>query len=314
MTYPMIMLWGRFARTVAVTGGALAITVVACSSDDTSFDDPAATSAGAGATGATGGSGGTGGTSSAGGSEPECPHVGDPFLDPSGLPTCEGYSTCRCLPSSLVPPENLSDLGDCDAENKCVPDLLIETGGNFIPTTCESIAGAEGRCLAECLPAVAEQADLLPQDICGEGDKCVPCYDPFDGTETGACSQSCDPGPVEPPVSFSRCCTDRGSCIPSASIPPDDAANLDADTCASMDDLCVPDGFADGTFVAQSCTTSLIALAGPEYEPGACLHDCIPATDNFAIRQDDCPDGFKCAPCLDPLDGGAPTGACDFLP
>lgn len=301
------MQWGPLIRTAAVLSGALFIAAAACSSDDAVA--PPGTSGTGGSTSAAGGDDGTG----AGGMEAQCPHTGDPIFDPASLPTCEGFDTCRCVPTALVPPENLDDLGDCDAGNKCVPDLLVETGGNFIPKTCASVAGFEGRCLSECLPAVADQADLLPQDICDPGELCAPCYDPFDQTATGACSQSCDPGPVEPPGMFTRCCSDRGSCIAASSIPPDDASSLGEDTCTAGEELCVPDGFADGTFVAQACTTNF-GLLGPEYEAGACLHDCIPATDQLGITKGDCMDGFKCAPCLNPLDGGAPTGACDFLP
>ncbi len=312
MTYAVTMSWGPYIKAATITAATLVLAAAACSSDDTNVDPSTAATSGTGGAG-TGGSTSDGGTTSAGGSEPVCPHVGDPVLDPSSLPSCEGFDTCRCLPSSLIPPDNLDDLADCDANNKCVPDLLIETGGNFIPETCESIAGAEGRCLATCLPAVADQADLLPQSTCAAGERCAPCYDPFDATETGACRQSCDPGPTEDPVTFTRCCGDRGSCIPAGAIPPDDAENLDADTCGA-NLLCVPDGLADGTFMALSCSTSLISsIFGSAYEPGACLPDCLPATDNFSIRQDGCPDGFKCAPCLDPLNGGDPTGACDFL-
>jgi hypothetical protein len=302
------MPWGTLIRTSIVFGAATVVALAACSSEETGATGAGGTSASSSS------SGGDDSSAAAGGMEAECPHTGDPVFDPSSLPSCDGYQFCRCLPSSLVPPDNLGDLGDCDADNKCVPDLLIKTGGNFVPKTCASVAGFEGRCLGECLPAVADQADLLPQDVCDPGELCAPCYDPFDQTATGACTQSCDPGPVDPPGMFTSCCGDRGSCIPASSIPADDAANLGEDTCMAGTELCVPDGFADGTFVAQSCTTSLIVLAGSEYGPGACLHDCLPATDNILIRQDGCADGFKCAPCLDPQNSGAPTGACDFLP
>jgi hypothetical protein len=289
----------------------------ACSeSSDNNDDSPS--SGGSGNLGGQGGSGdGGSGNSPAsggmGGTEEMCPHEGEPVLDPSGLTPCPMCNGGHCIPNALVPAESADSLANCDADNKCVPDFIIETGGNFIPETCESVGGFEGRCLSVCLPAVSEQMDQLPQGACPADHRCAPCYDPFSGEETGACAQSCDPGPVEPPGMFARCCTDRGSCIPASLIPPDQSDQLGQDSCATDMDKCVPDGFADMTFVAQPCSTGTIsAIFGSEYEPGACLPDCIPAVDNFLIGQDDCTDGYKCAPCLDPLSGD-PSGACDFL-
>ena len=40
------------------------------------------------------------------------------------------------------------------------------------------IAGAEGRCLSTCLPAIASEAELLPQSVCPTGTRCAPCYNP----------------------------------------------------------------------------------------------------------------------------------------
>jgi hypothetical protein len=295
----------------AVAGVAALGLAFACS-ESTNDGALVTTSSGDGGGVQAGGNGGTAGSSTGDGGEP-CPHVGPPLVDPSGFTPCPSCPGGHCIPTSLIPPESVGDLGDCDAENKCVPDELIETGGNFIPPTCESIAGFEGRCLSECLPAVAEQAAQLPQSTCEPGQRCAPCYDPFDGTATGACTQSCDPGPVEPPGMLPACCDGKGHCVPASVVPPDEAMQLELDVCP-MDMLCLPDGFADGTFVAQPCTTGTISfIFGSEYEPGACLPDCLTAVDNFLIGQDDCPDGYKCAPCLEPP-GGNPSGACDFLP
>ncbi len=310
IAYPTYMQWGILVRTAMTFGATLFVASAACSSEEsgTGAGGAAASST---STASTGGS--DGGTGGEGGMEAECPHTGEPVFDPASLQTCEGFDTCRCVPTVLVPPDNVDDLADCDANNKCVPDLLVETGGNFIPKTCASIAGFEGRCLSECLPAVASQVDRLPQDVCDPGERCAPCYDPFDQTATGACAQSCDPGPVDPPGSFTACCSDRGSCVPSSSLSPDDASNLGQDSCTAASELCVPNGIATGTFVAEPCEPSIIGLGGAQYKAGACLHDCLPAVDNFAIFQDTCAAGFKCAPCLDPTNNGAPTGACDYL-
>ena len=273
------------------------------------------TGSGPGSGETTGGENGTSGqTTTGGGTEPECPHEGPPVLDANTLdvcPTCNGGA--RCLPSSLVPPEFSDQLGDCDADNKCVPDLFIETGGEFIPPTCDSVGGVEGRCLSECLPQVAEQAANLPQSSCGAYEKCVPCYDPLDGTETGSCSLSCDPGPTEPPQQLPKCCDGIGTCVPSSAVPPDKLDKLQQDVCPPGDLVCAPDVFVnDPNYSPASCQTSLLSsVLGSEYGPGACLPACINGVDNFMVQEDGCGAGFKCAPCLEPP-FGTPSGACEL--
>lgn len=291
----------------------LGLTLVACGSD-TTFGDPAATGGGSDAANpASSGAGGSDGGSTGTGEE-ECPHTGPPVLDPSGLTPCP-TDVCsggaHCIPNGLVPPDQADSLAACDADSKCVPDLLIETGGNFIPATCTSLYGAEGRCLSECLPQVAEQAESLPQDTCAANERCTPCFDPLqDGAPaTGACDLSCDPGPVDDPVSAPKCCEGLGTCVPTTSIPPDQAEQLPVDTCPTRGDelLCVPNTFIeDPDFKSPPCETGGVFNA-----PGACLPDClITGFEGIFIGQGTCDAGYSCAPCTNPITM-APTGACD---
>lgn len=257
----------------------------------------------------------SGQTSTASGGEPECPYNGPPPLDVSTLPACPNCAGgAHCIPGTLVPAEFAGQLGDCDADNKCVPDEFIETQGLLIPESCTSLAGAEGRCLSQCIPQVAEQAAMLPQDVCGEFDVCVPCYDPLEGTATGACELSCDPGPTQPPVTLPKCCGGIGTCVP-ATAAGENADKLGEDSCPQDNGalLCAPDVFVnDPNWSPSPCTTSLISsFFGSEFGPGACLPECLPDVDNFMIQQDDCQDGFKCAPCLEPP-FGQPSGACEL--
>ncbi|MFP6683782.1 MAG: hypothetical protein VB934_03680 [Polyangiaceae bacterium] len=253
-----------------------------------------------------------------GSSEPDCPHEGPPILDPSTLPSCPNTicgGGARCLPTSLVPSDFQSQLAACDDDNLCVPDPFIETGGNFIAPSCTSIAGAEGRCLSTCLPQIGKQAAMLPQSTCQVNEVCAPCYDPTSGEDTGACALSCDPGPSEPPVVLPKCCDGIGTCVPTSSVPADKLAHLGKDVCPSDEDLvCAPDVFVeDASYKPPSCQTSMISLLlGEQYKAGACLPACLEAVQNFMIQEDGCGAGYKCAPCNDPLNNGAPSGACDF--
>jgi hypothetical protein len=216
------------------------------------------------------------------------------------------------VPKFLLPPEKLDSFSECDAENVCVPDIILETKGQFIPDTCTSVLGTEGRCLSRCLPTVAPKAADLPQDICAAADVCVPCYDPFTSEPTGACEQSCDPGPADPPIEIASCCGGDGVCLPSAEVG-DKANDLGQDICPQHqgDAVCVPSSFLEPDFKPMGCVDGNFLGDGE----GVCLPECLPAVQGLLtgllLDQEGCPDRHICAPCDHPITGD-PTGACDI--
>jgi hypothetical protein len=263
--------------------------------------------------------GNAGGDGGGGGPGPAtCPHQGPPVIDPSTLTSCG--ADAHCLQDALVPPAMAAKLAACpDGQSMCVPDVFIAAGGNYVPATCKSVAGAEGRCLSKVLPDVQAKATLLPQDTCTANELCAPCYDPLSGADTGACHLSCDAGPGAGPTKLPTCCTGRGTCVPSAAAG-DKASQLGQDSCpdatAGQDPLvCAPNVFLMPGYVPPSCDTGLLgALLGDKFKAGVCLPDCIPAVSNFLIGKGSCQtDGDKCAPCLNPLTG-QPSGACPSTP
>lgn len=253
-----------------------------------------------------------------------CIDSGQPFIDPTLLGAPCGEAVCgpnalgRCLDAGLVPAGQADMLAMCADGTLCVPDRLIASNGNPEPIVCDSIAGAEGRCLSMCIPDVKEQAASagLPQDVCSLGDVCVPCYSPLDGTSTGACTlgaPGCD-APVDPPTSFASCCDDKGGgkCIPEATLGAS-AEKLGQDSCAAGS-KCVPSVLFEAqmaglsSYSAPSCTTDGFIGGG---EPGACLPTCIPDADSFLLSQGDCNNDYEnCAPCETPVIGGS-SGACE---
>jgi hypothetical protein len=242
-----------------------------------------------------------------------CVHEGDPVVDPTNLTSCG--PDAHCLTASIVPPDFADRLAPCagDPSTLCVPDLFLVTGGDFVAPSCRSLADSEGRCLSLVLPEVKEQEDLLPQSTCGLGERCVPCFNPLDGVETGACSLSCDTGPVEPARTLPSCCSGIGTCVPDAAIPAEQRDRLGPDECPETDPmLCVPNAFLEGTYTPQPCEAGLIAfLFGEEFREGGCLPECLPDVDGAPfLGQGECADHMKCVPCLDPLSGD-PSGACD---
>jgi hypothetical protein len=240
-----------------------------------------------------------------GGPPQKCPHEGPPVFDPSTLIVCGGPSSgAHCLAASLIsPPELKSRLTKCPDGSFCVPDKLITTGGRFIPKTCTSTAGAEGRCQSRVLPEVSSQPSLPVAD-CDETERCVPCYNPVDGSETGACKTSCDPGPQRPPVLFTDCCSGKGKCVPASSVPASFQSSLKSDGCIGGD-LCAPTENINPGFVPPACTGWGIVLGNYS---GVCLSNCVDfGMNDFAIVQGSCDGDHRCAPCTDP--NGNPTGA-----
>jgi hypothetical protein len=263
-----------------------------------------------------------------GGGGPTCPYTGPPLVDPTAFPQCSpACNGAHCLPASLVPAADQSQLASCTSNGTpgfCAPDTFIQSDGQGLPKTCTSVAGAEGRCLSTCLPAVQAEEQLLPQDVCAPDERCAPCYDPVaaDPTvPTGACSLACDKpakpptvidcpysgAPIVDPTVFPACSPACGGahCVPSSLVPAADQSQL----AACLGGFCAPDSItaSAGKGVPPTCTS----IAGAE---GRCLSTCLPAIAAEAdlLPQSTCAAGEKCAPCFNPTapDPTAPTGAC----
>ena len=217
---------------------------------------------------------------------------------------CDGAG--YCTPSDMIPEEERDALGQDECADGygllCVPKEFTED--DYVPAVCESTLGAEGRCVPSCLPDLADQAELLPQDICDAGSVCAPCYDPISGDDTTLCDIGGGTGPTELPVIFADCCGGEGRCLPSESIPDDERDALGEDSCPDGKGLlCLPEFMLEDE-VPLTCLSLLDA-------EGRCLPACLPDLVDQAdlLTQDICQDGYLCAPCND-LDNGEDTGVC----
>lgn len=252
-----------------------------------------------------GGSGGGGGGSATACDDPNtcnyeasCPAV----IDVATLMSCA--PDAHCIDSALVTdPALQARLAKCSAANAlCVPDVFLVTGGKFTPKTCNSIAGAEGRCISRAIPEIKAREDMLPQDACTTNERCAPCFDPITGADTGVCKLSCDPGPTKAPVKLAACCSMNAHCVPATSIPDDQEDYLAQDSCAASN-LCVPD-----QLLLEQATPACSAnglFIGPY--TGVCLSDCLDfGFEGEFLERGNCAAGYTCAPCEM---FGEPTGA-----
>ena len=272
-----------------------------------------------------------------------CEIAGDEPEDdpPYEFPTCcddgMGNDLGTCVPGALVSSAEQALLGadSCtDTGFLCAPTPLAS--GTYEPEGCDSWLSAEGRCLPACLPDVDAQADRLKRATCGQGELCVPCFEPLAGEETGACDIDGDM-PVDEAVQFPTCCptagVQRGTCVPrqavgaqAASLP---VLNCETQTGGAGDPdqyVCAPnERIEDPDFEFPTCTTTCgadpitcfaAAIGGVPGQPGACVPSCILSERTTPLGnaatlygQGGCDSGEDCAPCEDP-ETGDPTGLC----
>jgi len=183
-------------------------------------------------------------------------------FSPEVLPSCTDVCPFgSCVPASEVP-NQATGLPNCrNSTDKCMPRFLIETLGNVRFKSCHSVGNAEGRCLPTCLPIVSGQILPVPQDDCLASERCIPCFNPIDGTDTGVCRYGqCDPGPEREPALFPGCCGTAGVCLNADLLPPLDRPRLRQETCGA-NSLCAPKD--------PSATNFACEVRGSEPGPGA---------------------------------------------
>lgn len=193
----------------------------------------------------------------------------------------------------------------------CVPEEYIKKYGQHKPAACSSFAGIEGRCFSTVFKDVKAQKDLLQRDTCGESDRCIPCFNPADGTPTGACSTvSCDQPATTTPPALKDCCRvdgeTRGKCVRRTDVPTQFQSRLSEHECDDGTELCVPSENLDLKAKTTSCTPSGAAGGGK----GVCVSDCIEfrLLEGIFLGQSNCRDDQTCVPCIDPKTK-QPTGA-----
>jgi hypothetical protein len=229
--------------------------------------------------------------------EASCP----PVIDVATLMSCA--PDAHCIDSAVVAdPALRARLATCAGGKVCVPDAFLATGGKFTPKTCNSLAGAEGRCMSRAIPEVKAREDQLPQDTCTTNERCAPCFDPITGMDTGVCKLSCDTGPTKPAVQLAACCGMKAHCVPATAIPDDQEAYLGQDTCTAQN-LCVPDQLLLDQ-PTPACTANGLFIG--QYT-GVCLSDCLDfGFEGEFLDRGNCMAGYTCAPCEM---FGEPTGA-----
>jgi hypothetical protein len=177
-----------------------------------------------------------------------------------------------------------------DAESLCAPTRWLD---NEKPAACRAPGDLEGRCIPECLPAVAAQLDGLRPSTCDAGERCVPCFDPVHGTESGACRIAGDE-PAEPSRGFDVCCNAAGRCLPSELLTSAQLDELPADRCDAQAARCAPTQLltTDSSATFAACNT------GSAADPGLCIPECfLPSEALSLLSRASCSSSERCVGC-----------------
>jgi hypothetical protein len=334
---------------ISLIGSAVvSLAVFACSSSSSKNTSDGGGSGGSSGSTGSGGASGSSGTTGSGGTAST--DAGNPYKCVPPTPQAgTGTEGAQCCQTSIgkvgecVKPDTV-DSGvqraafghdTCSADFLCAPtpSALADAGSLGVYAPCRSTLGAtgavdlEGRCLPKCFVEGNPQAGQLKQDGCATADfVCAPCYNPIDGSLTGACSQNPKgDAPKEAAKVFKACGRvgdaggpELGLCIPKAVITASGdtrASILKQHECASTD-LCVPSLIAQNTkscFVHCTITDATVSsVAGKE---GACVpafvaFDAAPQAISL-LTKETCQTGEVCAPCNNPLGTPpGPSGAC----
>jgi hypothetical protein len=214
-------------------------------------------------------------------------------------------------------------LGDqfepCEGSDVCVPDEILSANGQKLKS-CKSIIGEGGCVNTSLIPEVKKQGgDVLTQDVCDAGQKCIPCTDPTHnnapsgfcepiGVHTNACTAGGDApagGGDKPAAALPGCCTSKGKsngvCLTETAIPEDQRGDAPQDSCADGN-KCVPAAFVEGKPV--KCDGGILGA-------GVCMDKCFNGMMSIAgdigiLDNEGCGNTEVCVPCRFLKDKGVP--------
>ena len=174
-----------------------------------------------------------------------------PFVAPdlSTLKKC-GSGKSHCFPASKTSfPKEEFDACEGGDDEICLPDQLLSAGGKK-PKECKFLTGDPGACVPISIKQVGENKDMLKQDACEPDERCAPCVDPRNGSDTHLCEEQgvhekeCVGGPGEE-GSVEPCCHGAGLCLKQEMVPEDQRGDMSREVC-SEGKLCAPAAMAEG--------------------------------------------------------------------
>ena len=68
----------------------------------------------------------------------------------------------------------------------CEPDPIIQNP-TLVPPSCTAFNSTPGACISVCVPEVQQYLSILTQGSCASDERCAPCVNPLNNTNSGAC-------------------------------------------------------------------------------------------------------------------------------
>ncbi|MDB4945378.1 MAG: Tryptophan synthase alpha chain [Labilithrix sp.] len=240
--------------------------------------------------------------------------VESPLQKVSAVKTCAGafakpdlakLTACgdgkgHCYPGAKT---SLTGLPACDDGTSCVPDEVLRAGGGKLKACTFFLGNKPGACLSTMVPDIKDHINELKQDVCDEDERCTPCVNPLDGTDTGTCKANgvyendCTGGTA---ARLPTCCHGQGLCMVQDSLEDDQKENLSRDICKD-ERLCVPAAMVNGE--PQSCNA--LGLSG------VCLDVCFAKMlgPSAPVMRGGCGATSVCLPCV--IGSGQGMPGCD---
>ena len=188
----------------------------------------------------------------------------------------------------------LSNLPACDgSSDSCIPDKVLTANGSKLKSCTFFVGNKPGVCMSTMIADIKAHVNELQKDVCDDDERCAPCVDPRDGSDTHICDptgvyqDACKGGPG---AQLQQCCHHQGVCISPDAAPADQRDSLMPDVCKNGK-MCAPASLVDGT---------------PKYcsvfgDQGVCIDVCFAKMLGGAaqkVLRNECGPTESCLPCL----------------
>lgn len=182
-----------------------------------------------------------------------------------------------------------------DASKACVPDKFLLANGEKAKA-CRFLGGDKpGACTSLLVGQINANRAVLKQDACDADERCGPCINPLDQTNSGLCEPAgahetaCIGGTSA--AETEECCHGVGVCMDASGVPAEQRDMLSSEVC-SEGKLCAPAALANGK--PKKCS-SVLGFSG------VCLDVCFSTMLKGAgnvFGRDDCNPTEVCVPCI----------------
>jgi len=188
---------------------------------------------------------------------------------------------------------SLSNLPACEGgSDSCIPDKVLEANGGKLKSCTFFVGNKPGVCMSTIVKDIAAHQNELQKDVCDDDERCAPCVDPRDGSDTHICDETgiyqdaCKGGAG---AQLPTCCHHQGVCISPEAAPADQRDSMTPDICRDSK-VCAPASLVDGH--PKYCT-----VFGDQ---GVCLDVCFAKMLGPArkVLRNECGPTEVCLPCL----------------